>query len=84
MPSRSNTGVIPRTGQVIEIGLVHVVARTGAFAVARNGRDPVQFGWLDDPLPVLASGDRKPYPPGWRVGSALLHAGRAGALLQTV
>jgi hypothetical protein len=31
---------------VIEIGLVHVVARTGAFAVARNGRwiDPLEFG----------------------------------------
>ena len=46
---------------MIEIGLVHVVARTGAFAVARNGRwiDPLEFGWLDDPLPMLAAGGGK-------------------------
>jgi hypothetical protein len=71
---------------VIEIGLVHVVARTGAFAVARNGRrmDSVQFGWRDDPLPMLAAdGGNLPRLDGVQ-DSALVYASRVGGLLQTI
>jgi hypothetical protein len=54
-----------------EIGLVRVVARTGAFAVARNGlwMDPVQFGWLDHPLPILTAGETF---PAWMPRSTML------------